>query len=175
MSGEFQWWQRVMHEVASTSYVKNHEAIMTVLWLSGCVVTVTTATHECWQMEKKKKRCLLYSSLGEGNQSQSYHPWKDGAELHLAPCGFDVVWAGRQHAQIPVILRTKTALHCLIVADTPPAEPLLPLVAVVLGSLQEMWHRYRTQTVFLEGFGLSRSYTRQLYFLGLGGNPAWDS
>lgn len=151
--------QRVSHQLCKKSW-GHHDSPLTK-WLCG----------HCHHSHT----CLLYSSLGEENQSQSYHPWKDGAELHLAPCGFDVVWAGRQHAQIPVILRTKTALHCLIVADTPPAEPLLPLVAVVLGSLQEMWHRYRTQTVFLEGFGLSRSYTRQLYFQVWGGNPAWDS
>lgn len=55
-------------------------------------------------------------------------------EVHLDPCGFDVVWAGGRHAQIPVILNSKTVPpHRLIVADThTPIVPLLPLGAVVL-------------------------------------------
>lgn len=102
-----------------------------------CVVTLTTATHARCQ------KCVIFTPSGGKYQSQNNHPpWKDRAELHLR--GFDVVRAGRQHAQIPVIPDTKTVLHCLIGADTPPTAPLLPLGSVV--PVQEKWH-YRTETV----------------------------
>lgn len=165
-----QWYQAKSHtEVASTSQSLICIKQVATKW-SFAVWSLSPLPHIYIVWGKR----VFFTAAGGKYQSQRYHPWKDRAELHLAACGFDVVWAGRRHAQIPVILDTKTVLLCLIVSDTPPccASPptrcsCSPLPSGDVTSLQgaDSVHKWVC----------SSRLRAQVIFSGVGGNPAWES
>lgn len=161
MGEVLQWYQtKSQTEVAPTSQsLVNEEHAHSCITVIHCVVTLIAATHACCQ----RNVFSFLSVLREISNSQM-SSMKERAELHLEPCGFDGVWVGRQHAQIPVILDAYTVLHCVIITDTPPH----------LASAPTRCSHYRTQTDSACHDWKFKVY-RAVIFSGFGGNPGWDS
>lgn len=120
--------------------LRHHRGPVDISWAA----TVSTATQRVLSEGENvaflSVGCIRVTATTPHPHPLTPHPRKDGAELHLTPCSFDVVWAGGRHAQIPVILDTETVLRCLIVTD--PHTPLLCLPSHEVQLFSAPFRRY---------------------------------
>lgn len=145
----------------------HHQGIHTPasLWLNG---------HSLCGPSHHSHTCMLsHSGLREISKSKLSSMKRESRTAPtVVPCGFDVVWAGRRHAQIPVILDSESVLHCVITASPPTKVQLFRLRSGrhdITPGHRQMWIRDSAR----QDWKFRRH--RAVIFSGLGGTPARDS